>query len=101
MSQGWPMPGAFGAVKVCIGVCLLACVICLYKDFIPLTVLLLRTVIHVVEVHPSMMVLCVVSGLIAAAWSLACFTCLLGSTIVDEEMVSLIKSKASASPMKA
>jgi len=101
MSQGWPMPGAVGALKVCIGVCLLACVICCYKDFIPLTVLLLRTVIHVVEVHPSMMVLCVVSGLIAAAWSLACFTCLLGSTIVDEEMASLVKSKVSASPMKA
>ena len=101
MSQGWPLPGVVGALMVCSGVCLLACVICCYKDVIALTVLLLRTVIHVVEVHPSMMILCVVSGLIAATWSMACFTCLFGTTIVDEEMASLVKSKVSASPLKA
>ena len=101
MTQSWPMPGVVGVVLVLMGGCMLSCVICCYKDLVPLTVLLLRTVIHVVELHPSMMVLCVISALISAAWSMACFTCLLGSTIVDEDMVVLLKSRASSSPGKA
>ena len=101
MTQSWLLPGIWGAVLVLLGGCLLACVICCYKDLVPMTVLLLRTVIHVVELHPSIMILSVISALLAAAWSLACITCLLGSVIVDEDMMVLIKSRASNSPGKA
>mmetsp|Transcript_72730 Transcript_72730/g.115450 ORF Transcript_72730/g.115450 Transcript_72730/m.115450 type:complete len:538 (+) Transcript_72730:73-1686(+) len=101
MTQSWPMPGIWGAVCVFVGGCLLACVIWACKDLVPLTVLLLRTVIHVVEVHPSMMALSAISALLALAWSLSCIACLLGSVIVDEDMMVLVESRASKSPGKA
>lgn len=101
MTQSWPLPGCVGVLMVLGGGCLLSCVICCYKDLVPLTVKLLKTAIHVIELHPSMMILCVISSMIAAAWSLACFACLFGLSIIDDEMVHLVKSKASSSPMKA
>lgn len=101
MTQSWPMPGGVGVVMVLFGGCLLSCVIWCYKENVPLTVKLLKTVIHVIQLHPSMMMLCVISSMIAAAWSLACFACLLGLTIIDDDMVHLLSSRASSSPMKA
>lgn len=101
MVTSWPMPGLIGLAVFCMGVCFLSCTMCCLRDLVPATVVLLKTVLQVLERHPSMMILCLVSSLIQLAWQVACTACLIGAAIQSEEVQYLLDQKTSGSPQKA
>ncbi|CAJ1375950.1 unnamed protein product [Effrenium voratum] len=101
MASSWPMPGVVGLLVFGLGILLFILVFCCWKDLVPLTVLLLRTVIHVVRMHSTMIMLSIFGAALAILWSVACFTSLLAVSFYDEEIAHAMKEKTSRSPMKA
>ena len=101
MVQTWPFPGLISLVCFCVGVCYMSLTICCFRDLVPATVVLLKAVVHVLECHPSMMILCVVSSLIQLAWQISCAACLIGAAIQSEEIGHMLGQKTRESPQKA
>ncbi|CAE7201662.1 pns-1 [Symbiodinium natans] len=98
----WPMPGIIGAIKFSLGCCFFVCVLCCWRDLVPFSAALMRTIIKVMEIHTSMMFVSIWGALMSCAWSLLCCMSLLAFFIHDEEaMAKLTKGKASSSPAKA
>jgi len=101
MLKGMPLI-ILGGIKVSMGVCGLACVICCWADLIPFSAALLRTVIHVMELHTSMIFVSIWGGFLSCLWTVLCCLSVLAYAIRDAEAYQhLVKARASSSPAKA
>ncbi|CAE7303517.1 PNS1, partial [Symbiodinium necroappetens] len=77
-------------------------VLCCWKDLVPFSAALMRTIIKVVEIHTSMIFISIWGSFLSFLWSLLCCMSLVAFAIHDEEaMDKLTKGRASSSPAKA
>lgn len=81
----WPVGTMVGGALSILGILLSVCIFFCWRNAVPFTVLLIKTVIAGMEAHPSMFFISLFSSSLSILWSLLCAVALLGMYVAHKE----------------